>query len=158
MIAVGCTGGKHRSVCIAKELFEFVSIGATRLRSATATWAEGERYDGFLQEQIRLYEPQAQPRTIGFVRHAAAKKEGASYEGYHRDRDKSRTTATAPVCSGEDTWNARRAISVTALWRLPIRSFHHAAAAQLPLYRGEPAGQSFGNLFLAAMNGISGSF
>ena len=24
-IAVGCTGGKHRSVCIAKELFEFVS-------------------------------------------------------------------------------------------------------------------------------------
>lgn len=25
VIAVGCTGGKHRSVCIAKELFEFVS-------------------------------------------------------------------------------------------------------------------------------------
>ena len=24
-IAVGCTGGKHRSVCIAKELYEFVS-------------------------------------------------------------------------------------------------------------------------------------
>ena len=25
MIAIGCTGGKHRSVCIAKELYEFVS-------------------------------------------------------------------------------------------------------------------------------------
>lgn len=25
VIAVGCTGGKHRSICIAKELFEFVS-------------------------------------------------------------------------------------------------------------------------------------
>ena len=25
VIAVGCTGGKHRSVCIAKELYEFVS-------------------------------------------------------------------------------------------------------------------------------------
>lgn len=43
VIAVGCTGGKHRSVCIAKELYEFVSKKATPLRSATAIWAEGKR-------------------------------------------------------------------------------------------------------------------
>ena len=35
---------------------------------------------------------------------------------------------------------------------------YHAAAAHLPVHWGALAGQSFGNLILAALNGVTGSF
>ena len=136
VIAVGCTGGKHRSVCIAKELFEFVSKRATRPRSAIAIWAEGDCYDGFLQNRSG-----SMSRTAG----SRASRPSAADTGcpamlrglkaYTRDITAIVTVADDGGGSGmlrEDLGMLPPGDIRNCLWRLPIRTYH-AAAAQLPL-------------------------
>lgn len=65
--------------------------------------------------------------------------------------------AAAPACCAR-TWGCLRRGHPQLYGGPGKHGAGDAGAAPLPLHRGSLAGQSFGNLFLAALNGISPSF
>ena len=153
VIAVGCTGGKHRSVCLEKGLRRHAQ--PPRYGQKVSAMAE-------LTEQIRLYEPhRRQPRI-------AAIGGGHGLSAMLRGLKTYTKNITAIVTVADDGGGS--GMLREDLGMLPPGDIRNCIMAlanteptmqQLLNYRftdGSLAGQSFGNLFLAAMNGISGSF
>ena len=163
VIAIGCTGGRHRSVAVAKR--------ACRVYHQARIYG-GARSPGYEQkvtrmgetqrESIRLYQPRKrQPRI-------AAIGGGHGLSSMLRGLKRYTKYITAIVTVADDGGGS--GMLREDLGMLPPGDIRNCIMAlanteptmeQLLNYRfteGSLTGQSFGNLFLAAMNGISGSF
>ena len=122
--------------------------------------ARTERSDALCGITLYHIPPEQRPESGGHRRrhgteHAAAGSE-ALYARILPPSSPWRTTAAAPACCAQDLgMAARRAISATVCRPWPTREPLMAAADGLPVSPdGTLAGQSLGNLLLAALNDI----